>query len=188
MRTRSDKPPKPVSREWLMRAAAHYLERYASSSENLRRVLSRKVLKRTIARGEDAGDFSALIEEIVTRFEEFGFLDDEAYAEARTRSLRRKGLSERMVQAKLGQKGVAEEAVGKALEKDETTEAEAAIRYAKRRRLGPWRSRERAERRDKDIAAMMRAGFAYGLARDTIDGENAISSDEEPITHNADHT
>ena len=39
-------------------------------------------------------------------------------------------------------------------------EREAALAYARRRRLGPFRLRERAERRERDIAAMVRAGFA----------------------------
>ena len=33
------KPPRPVTREWLFRAAGYYLERYGSSSGNLRRAI-----------------------------------------------------------------------------------------------------------------------------------------------------
>jgi regulatory protein len=54
---------------------------------------------------------------------------------------------------------------------DETDEAEAARRLAKRRRLGPHRLRERVERHDRDVAALMRAGFSYGHAAAAIDGE-----------------
>ena len=36
-------PPKPPTQERLEKAALHYLERYAASSEGVRRVLMRKV-------------------------------------------------------------------------------------------------------------------------------------------------
>ncbi|MEY3012663.1 MAG: hypothetical protein RIT45_1398, partial [Pseudomonadota bacterium] len=41
--------------------------------------------------------------------------------------------------------------------------------YARRRGLGPYRFSDRAERRDKDLAAMMRAGHAMRVARAVID-------------------
>ena len=45
--------PRPVTREWLFRAAAYYLGRYASTAENLRRVLERKVASRIGDWGDD---------------------------------------------------------------------------------------------------------------------------------------
>ena len=50
------KPPRKVTAAYLQRAAMSYLERYASSAENLRRVLRRKVDKRCRLRGEDLGE------------------------------------------------------------------------------------------------------------------------------------
>ena len=161
---------RPVTQEWLFRAAAHYFERYASSTENLRRVLERKVRRRADARGEDAGDFGALVEATVARFVELKLVDDEAYAQARLASLRRRGTSRRMAAAKLIEKGVARDLVAATLERDETGERQAASAYARRRRLGPYRTRDRAERRDRDVAAMVRAGFAFPIAAATVDG------------------
>ncbi|MBB3951561.1 regulatory protein RecX [Aureimonas jatrophae] len=165
------KPPRPVSREWLFRAAAYYLERYSSSSGNLRRVLQRKVLKRTRERGEEAGDFQGLIDETVAHFVELRLLDDKAYAESRVATLRRKGTSLSRTRMKLIEKGVDAETAQAALGRDETPEAEAAQRLVRRRRLGPYRTRERAERRDRDIAAVMRAGFSFRDAVAAVDGE-----------------
>ena len=51
---------------------------------------------------------------------------------------------------------------------DEHTAAHA---LARRRKLGPYRPGERAPYREKDLAAMARAGFSYGIAREIIDGE-----------------
>ena len=59
------KPPRKVTEAYLQRAALAYLERYASSAENLRRVLRRKVDKRCRLRGEDPAEFRDMIDEVV---------------------------------------------------------------------------------------------------------------------------
>ena len=46
---------------------------------------------------------------------------------------------------------------------------DAACNYARRRHLGPWRSKERAERRRRDLAALIRQGFSYELVVRVID-------------------
>jgi regulatory protein len=50
----------------------------------------------------------------------------------------------------------------------------AAAAYARRRRLGPFRRvpEERAERRQKDLAALARRGFGYGVAKQVIDADD----------------
>ncbi|GGE24302.1 hypothetical protein GCM10011390_49640 [Aureimonas endophytica] len=167
---------KPVTREWLFRAATYYLERYASSSDNLRRVLRRKIDKR-LATHEELPDedaraaHAAMLEETMARLAELKLLDDRAFAEARLRSLRRGGASARQAAAKLNQKGVDRETIAAVLDEDEASDRAAAHRYAERRRLGPHRLREREERRDRDIAAMLRAGYSLGDAKAAIDGE-----------------
>ncbi|WP_235919416.1 regulatory protein RecX [Aureimonas psammosilenae] len=168
--------PKPINGDWLFRAAAHYLERYASSADNLRRVLRRKIDRRLETHDDPPDDdaraaHAQLIEETLERFAELRLVDDKAFAEAKLRSLRRVGASSRQAAAKLSQKGVDRTTVEDALRDDETSDREAAHRYAKRRRFGPHRMRDRKERRERDIAAMMRAGFALADARAAIDGE-----------------
>ena len=163
--------PRPITPEWLFRAAAHYLERYASTTANLRRVLERKVMRRAHARGEDAAEHLGLVETTVARFVELGLVDDRAFAEGRLASLRRRGTSRRMTTAKLLEKGVEKALVEELVAADETSERGAAQAYAKRRRLGPWRSRQREERRDRDVAARVRAGFAYPDAAAAIDSD-----------------
>lgn len=166
--------PRPVSREWLFRAAAYYLGRYASTAENLRRVLERKVASRIRDWGDDPkapdpGEAALMVEATVAHFLELKLLDDRAFAEARLASLRRRGTSIRQVEAKLSQKGVDRELIAEVVGGDETDDRAAAMAFARRRRLGPHRLRDRTERRDRDIAAMMRAGFSLGDARAAID-------------------
>ncbi|WP_201834557.1 regulatory protein RecX [Microvirga zambiensis] len=165
------KPPRKVTPAYLQRAALAYLERYSSSAENLRRVLRRKVDKRCRLRGEDPAEFSEAIDEVVAKCLRSGLIDDTRYAEARVATLRRRGGSARAIQAKLSAKGVDRAAIAAALEGEEGDEQEAARAFARRRKLGPFRPGERAPYRDKDLAAMARAGFRFDVARGVIDAE-----------------
>ena len=165
------KPPRKVSPAYLQRAAMAYLERYSSSAENLRRVLRRKVDKRCRLRGEDPAEFHELIDEVVAKSLRVGLIDDSRYAEARVATLRRRGGSARAIQAKLSAKGVDRTTIAAALEGEEGDEEQAARAFARRRKLGPFRPGERAPYRDKDLAAMARAGFRFDVARAIVEGE-----------------
>ena len=50
--------------------------------------------------------------------------------------------------------------------------------FARRRKLGPFRPGERAPYRDKDLAAMARAGFRFDVARRIVEGERDEEQDE----------
>lgn len=168
------KPPRQVTAAYLQRAALAYLERYASSAENLRRVLKRKVDKRCRLRSEDPAEFQEMIDEVVAKSLRTGLIDDTRYAEARVATLRRRGGSARAIQAKLSAKGIDRTTIAAALEgSEENDEEKAAHAFARRRKLGPYRPGERAPYRDKDLAALARAGFRFDVARQVIDGEIA---------------
>ncbi|MGO4570646.1 regulatory protein RecX [Microvirga sp. 2TAF3] len=165
------KPPRKVTPAYLQRAAMAYLERYASSAENLRRVLKRKVDKRCRLRGEEPAEFYEAIDEVVEKSLRSGLVDDTRYAEARVATLRRRGGSARAIRAKLSLKGIDRATIATALEGEEGDEEQAARALARRRKLGPYRPGERAPYRDKDLAALARAGFSFDIARRIVDGE-----------------
>ncbi|AWM88810.1 regulatory protein RecX [Microvirga sp. 17 mud 1-3] len=171
------KPPRRVTPAYLQRAAMTYLERYASSAENLRRVLRRKVETRCRLRGEDPAEFYEAVDDVVAKCLRAGLLDDARYAQARVATLRRRGGSARAIRAKLSLKGVDRETITAALagrddeEDPQAQEEQAARALARRRRLGPFRPGERAPYRDKDLAALARAGFSFDIARRIVDGE-----------------
>jgi regulatory protein len=165
---------KPPTEERLRRSALHYLERYATSESNLRRVLERKVLKACMALELDPGDFSDMIEAVVDSCMRIGLVDDRTYAETKVAGLRRRGGSARKIEAQLAAKGVDRAMIETVLQNDESSDEDAARVFARRRRLGPYRtSGKRAERRDKDLAAMCRAGFAFETARRVIDATDS---------------
>lgn len=178
--------PAPVDRALLEKWALAYLERYASSAENLRRVLQRRVWRR--ARGDGPGDGArdgardgeavrasgALIDALVAHYRITGLIDDAAYAAGRARSGLARGRSMRRIAAGLAAKGVGAEdaaAAVAALGKDGADpELAAACAYARRRRLGPFRrapfeeGEGAAGDRQRELAAFARAGFGRHAA------------------------
>lgn len=169
--------PKRATKKHLENAALHYLERFASSAAHLRRVLMRRVERSARVHGTDRAEGAALVADIVARFERSGLLDDRVYAEGRAAALFRRGTAPRAIRATLRAKGVAGEAIEAALGAlgaGADAELAAATALARRRRLGPYRPAEaRAGRRDRDLAALARAGFGYDVARRVIDAEDA---------------
>ncbi len=169
--------PRKVSPKSLEAAALHYLERFASSAENLRRVLRRRVAKSARAHDIDTDEAAGWIDDIVTRFARAGLLDDRRYAESLAHSLSRRGVATRGIRGRLMQKGVGADDIDRAITalSDENGDADltAALALIRRRRLGPHRDPDaRAAFRDKDLAALARAGFSYDLARRVIEAED----------------
>ncbi|MDA1071978.1 MAG: RecX family transcriptional regulator, partial [Proteobacteria bacterium] len=129
----------------------------------------------------DEEEAAAWIEAVVEKLQRAGALNDRAYAEGRVVSLRRQGESARGIAMKLGAKGVPRETVEAALELDEpeNDDAAAAVAYARRRRLGPWRKPdEREERHDRDMAALARKGYRLELCRRVIEAQDVFAAEE----------
>lgn len=174
--------PRKITPARLERIALAYLERYASSTENLRRVLMRRVKRSADHHGTDPEDGAVMVNDVLRRYQEVGLLDDDAYARMRTTSLHRRGASKRLIRAQLASKGVESAIIGKALEvldiEHANADLAAACHYARRRRLGPWRAQNRDDRRERDLAALARQGFSYDVARRVIESENRETLEE----------
>ncbi len=152
-----------IGPDLLERWALHYLGRYASSAENLRRVLTRRVRRRA---PEAVPAATALIDALVLRYRESGLLDDAAYAAARVQSLHRRGESMRTMRARLAEKGVSAadvtEAVSGLRAVAPDPDLAAACAFARRRRLGPFRRADAEHARE--LGAFARAGFSRRVA------------------------
>lgn len=171
------KPRAPLTEQLLRDHAAWYLERWWPSADRLRRVLCRKADRH--ARGPDERKQGhAMAAAIVRERVESGALDDRRFAAAWVEELHRKGASRRKIHAKLREKGVSGDIVKAALEALEAEvegdpELLRGIAYARRRRLGPLRAPDkRGERRQKDLAAMARAGFSFDIAKKVVDADD----------------
>ena len=175
-RRRRRRQPLKASPEALERAALRYLDRYDAASGHLRRLLLAKVTLSSRVHGTDATDGAAAVEQLIQRLTAAGVLDDTRFARQRLRSLRAKGCSLAMVRARLAAKGLSQDLVETILAEADAaevgTDLAAALTYARRRRLGPFRSEARAERRARDLDALGRQGFDYETARRVIDCED----------------
>lgn len=167
--------PKPLTRSRIDHIALHHLERFPTSRAGLRRVLERRAERSRTALGAgDAEEQSAWIEAAINRLGELGLLDDRAFATALVRRLRARGSSRRLIEARLADKGVADDIRREVLDQGEHGEAAelaAAATYVRRRRLGPHRPDPelRTARRDRDLAALARAGFSFATAQRALD-------------------
>lgn len=144
----------PYDTATLERAALDYAARYATTQAKLAAYLRRKLRER----GWD-GPGGAPVEAIVRSFAERGYVDDGAFASARAEALLRRGYGALRIGAALRAAGIdAETAEGLRERIDGDAEA-AALRYARRKRIGPFAGRtpDPAEKR-RWIAAMARAG------------------------------
>lgn len=158
-----------------VRAGLAYLDRYGGPRARVRRTLER----RTRRKGLDAAAAREMVAAAMARLDALEIMDDAAFAASKARALRGRGLSRRAALARLRQSGLDGELATEALaaldaDRDDP-ERDAAERYAQRRRLGPWRPDpdRRAERRDRDVAAMARAGFSVRIAIAVVDGLDA---------------
>jgi regulatory protein len=149
------------------RWALHYLGRYASTAENLRRVLSRRARRRLEDNREALAEARALIDALVARYCESGLVNDASYAGAQARSGLRRGKSLRTIRAGLAAKGVGADDAAAALdalrEEGGDPDLAAACAFARRRRLGPYR--RGAGDRVKELGAFARAGFSREAAQ-----------------------
>ncbi len=144
-----------------MRLCLSYVGRYATTRAKLLAYLERKLRERGWA-----GPAEPPLERLVDKLEGCGYIDDRAFAAARAASLARRGYGERRV-------GQALKAAGIGLADGEAAMAEAraqalasALRFAERRRIGPYsKSRPDTEGRQRAAATMLRAGHRAEIVR-----------------------
>ncbi len=153
--------PRPLDPASLDEMALSYVARFATSRAKLLMYLKRKLRERGWA-GEAEPALEALAEKLIR----LGFIDDRAFAEAKAGSLTRRGLGVRRVRAALGAAGISADDQGAALDGAAGQAWTAALRFAERRRLGPWAAAPAGpEAGRKALAAMLRGGHDFAVAR-----------------------
>jgi len=156
---RPERPP--LDAEAVERLALHYVGRYATSRGKLVAYLQRKLQGRLWV-GDQAPDLPALAERLAA----LGYVDDRAFAEGRARSLGMRGYGKGRVRQALYAAGIEEEDAVTAHEIADDGRWAAALRYAEKRRIGPWaRAEPDRAAREKAIASMIRGGHDFAVAR-----------------------
>jgi len=155
----------PLDESRLNEIALRYVGRYSTTRAKLRLYLARKIRER----GWD-GAREPDLPRIADRFAEQGYIDDAAFALAKSEALTGRGYGKRRVIEKLRAAGVGEEDGAAAREHAEDEAVAAALRFARRRRIGPFAADAVRDPkvREKALGAMVRAGHGFGLARAII--------------------
>jgi regulatory protein len=158
-------PPRPLDSEKLKALALHYAARYATTSSKLADYLRRKLRVRPWE-----GDAAPDVEGLVARLVALGYVNDAGWAAMKRREMQARGLGPRRVSQALHAAGVLEAEAAQEERPDAEPESaiSVAVRFARRRRLGPFR-RADAPADDaaarKAMAAMLRAGHSFDVAR-----------------------
>ncbi len=195
---RKIKTPKKITETYLHNSGLYYLQRYASSAQNFRRVMLRKVKKSCLHHtDQNYEDCEKMVEALVEKFCAAGLLNDELYTEGMVNSLRRSGKSRRAVLMKMKEKGISDDLTQKKLQNHEEHQAalntdpdntidpelRAAVKTARKRRLGPFRTKtpdDTDKQNERDLAALARAGFPFDICKKALEIDK---EDAEEILH-----
>lgn len=184
----SRRNPQPLTSARLEELALAYVARFATTQAKLRDYLARKLRECGWA---DEG--SPPVDALVGRYAELGYVDDAAWARMKAGSLLRRGYGARRVGEALHVAGVDEELRAGVLP-GELEQRRAALVFARRRRFGPFavqgadvqaldvqgldvQGPDRAVR-EKQVAAMMRAGHRLDIARQIVDAGDPDAAEE----------
>ncbi|PLK24511.1 regulatory protein RecX [Novosphingobium sp. TH158] len=170
---RPKRPPRPIDAARLDEMALAYVARFATSAAKLEAYLRRKLKERG---WEGEGD--APVEVLVSRMVQAGYVDDRVYARAKSGSLMRRGYGSRRVDQALDAAGIAAP-LREEVRASQADQRRAALAFARRRRFGPFgaASADRAVR-EKQLAAMLRAGHPLDMAREVVDASGVEAAEE----------
>jgi regulatory protein len=172
-RSRERKLPQPLDSRRLEELALAYVARFAVPAAKLRDYLKRKLRER----GWD-GEGDPPVAGIVARFIAAGYVDDQAWAGMKSASLLRRGFGNRRVDQALGAAGIGED-MRRTLRASESEARESALRLARRRGFGPFgQSLPDRPKREKQLAAMLRAGHRLDTARELVEATDATTAED----------
>ena len=169
---RSRRPRPPLDPATFRALALHYLGRYATTQTRLKQYLERKLRER----GWDDSVPRPDLQEMVGEFARLGYVDDDLFASTRVTSLLKRGYGSNRLNTALRHAGISAEKAASATRIDADSAYEAALVFARRKRLGPFGPPlDDAKVRNRAVAAFVRAGHSYEIVRkileiDSVDG------------------
>ncbi len=162
--------PPPTERT-LHEAALAHLARYGTTREGLVRVLDRRVERWARAAGDIGPETVRAAKQaarlVADRLVAAGAINDAAFAESRARSLTRTGRSRQAIAAHLAARGVDSDVAQAVLPQDPAVDLAAAVAFARRRRIGPFRRGEVDALRE--LGMLARAGFSRDIAEQALE-------------------
>ena len=171
------KPRPPLDARRLDETALTYVGRFATSRARLATFLKRKIKERGWD-GADQPDIAAVVE----RLAGLGYVDDAAFALSKARSLTTRGYGAGRVRQSLHAAGIGEEDGAGARDLAAASAVAAAVKFARRRGLGPFGTQGLDPRgREKALSAMIRAGHGFALAKTILALPPGAEIDEEQL-------
>ncbi len=170
------KTVKKITPVRLRNIALYYLKRYDTTKAALRQVLMKRVNEYAYYNPEcDKSEAVSWIEDIISDFERYGYLDDMRFAENRCRDYIAAGKAKCYIVGKLKEKGVSDDVIERCFAEQEYNAFDAALKLAKKKKIAAFRKDEgeRREMRQKDMAVLVRAGFDYDTVTAVVDYEPA---------------
>lgn len=172
---RKNRPP--LSAVKLEEVALNYVGRFATSRAKLIAYLGRKLRERG---WEGTGE--PPVDELADKLVRLGYVDDRAFALSKARSLTGRGYGERRVKQALALAGIGEEDGSDARGLAEEEAVTAALQFARRRAFGPFaQGTPDPAQRERALAAMIRAGHRFPIARAIIDLKPGENPDAEAL-------
>ncbi|EPX83549.1 regulatory protein RecX [Salipiger mucosus] len=176
----TEENPRPaadsITSEWLVQAALGYLKSYETTTGHLRVVLERKIRRRLRGTETDLSEFHAEIDAAIAYCTERNYVDDRRFVELFIENALRTGMSLRKIDGKLRQKQIDPEQYRDVIDEAEYDELEAAIAFARKKRVGAFRPEDQDQYRQKDMAKLARQGFGYDICRRIVE-ENFADED-----------
>lgn len=176
---------RPLDPRLLDELALRYVGRFATTRLKLRHYLLRKVKERGWD-GAQAPDYDGLVE----RLSALGYVDDRGFAVAKAAQHHARGLGQRRLSQTLNAAGIDPEDRTEAIDRSTSAALEIALRFARRRRLGPFAAHKASDpkERQKAIAAFIRAGHGFDLARRLVALDPEPDCDVYELCHRLEHT
>ena len=167
-------------------SAISYLARYEVSEFQFRNTMIRK-----LSNFENELDEKLkfeIIDQIKKEMIVARYIDDKRFAESKSRSIRRQGGSERLIFAKLKEKGVSDNIIKFAIdivdEGNENAEIIAAVNFIKKKKIGVFYKLKRVGKeidpyilKDKWYGTLSRRGFSLSIIKKVLDITDIESAD-----------
>ena len=149
--------------------AYSYLEKYSPSKQQLKIYLMKKYLLK-FSGSSTKKEITRLINEIIDNLEKNKLLNDELYADSKSRMLLKRGYSLNKINQSLRTKGIDSDFIKKSIDKIKENKIDpdfiSALKLCKRRRIGAIRpDANRTLFYKKDMGVLARAGFSYELSK-----------------------
>ena len=175
---RARRRAKPLDRIRLEELAVSYVARFSTSAGKLRTYLQRKLRERGFTEDEEPD-----LDRLIATFVERGYVDDEAYGRAKAGDLVARGYGARRVDQALRSAGIDED-LRHSLEPGEAQRRQAALVLARKRGFGPFGQQadmgpeEARKLREKRLAALVRAGHDFDIARRIVEARTVEELEE----------